>query len=119
MQSLLHATPVQRCACLAGPGQAAQAVGEEEFGVAVGLPEPAQDFQRGLWQGHESVAIAFGVANKHTVAHSVNIPDSQSQTFAQAQAHAVEREVEHLVAQAPGGSKQSLCFFDGDDVGQA
>ena len=118
MQGLLHATTVQRGACALGTGQAAMAVGKQKLRIVVGLPEPAQDIQSGVWQRDKAVAIAFGVANMHPVAHRIDVAHLQGQSFREAQAQAVQREIEHPVAQGVGGRKHCLRLFDGDDIGQ-
>ena len=119
MQGFLHAAPVQRCAGATRALQATMAIGEQQRGVMVRLPEPAQDAKRDLGQWHKPIPVAFGVAYVHPVAHCIDVGDLQGQAFAQAQAQAVQGEVEHPVAQSAGRSKQPLRFFDGDDVGQA
>ena len=119
MKRFLHAAPVQRRACATRAAQAALAIGEQQFRVVVRLPEPAQDTQGDLGQWHKPIPVAFGVAYVDPVAHGVNVGDLQGQAFAQAQAQAVQSEVEHPVAQGAGGCKQRLRFLDGDDVGQA
>ena len=63
MQGLLHTATVQRGACALGTGHTAMAIGEQKLRIVVGLPEPAQDIQGGLWERDKAVAIAFGVAN--------------------------------------------------------
>ncbi len=73
MQRLLHAPAVQRCASASGPAQAALAIGKQQLRVVVGLPESTQDAQGDLGQGDKAVAVAFGVANMHTVAHRINV----------------------------------------------
>ena len=97
MQGLLHAALVQRGACVARAAQAALAIGEQQFGVVVRLPEPAQHAQGDLWQWHKPVPVAFGVADVHPVAHRINVTDLQGQSFTQAQTQAVQGEVEHPV----------------------
>jgi len=52
------------------------------------------------------------------VAHGVDGAHAQGQPLAQAQAHAVQGEVEDLVAQGAGGIEEGLRLLDGDDVGQ-
>ena len=103
MQGLLHAPTVQRCASAPGTGQAAMAVGKQKLRIMVGLPESAQDIQSGLWQRDKAIPIAFGVANMHPVAHRINVGHPQGQAFREAQAHAVQGEIEHPVAQGVGG----------------
>ena len=118
MQGLMHTSTVQRGACALGTSQAALAVGEQQFGVVVRLPKPAQDAQRGLGQGDKAIPVAFGVANMHPVVHRIDVGNRQGQSFREAQAQAVQREIEHPVAQGVGGRKQCLRLFDGNDVGQ-
>ena len=85
----------------------------------MGMPEAAQDIQGGLWQWHKSVSVAFGVTDMDAVAGSINVRHRQGQSFAEALAQAVQREIEHPVAQRMGGCEKSLRLFDGDDIGQA
>lgn len=51
-----------------------------------------QDAQRGLRQGDKPVLVALGVAHMYALARRVDIAYLQSQTFTQAQAHAVDGE---------------------------
>jgi hypothetical protein len=99
--------------------EAGAAVGEEQFGVAVRLPETAQHRERGLRQRHQAVAVALGVAHLHAHALGVDIGHRERKALAQPQAETVEGEVEHPIAQHPGGQKQPLRLIDRDDVGQA
>lgn len=55
--------------------QAARAVGEEKFGMAMGLPEPAQNKEGCLGQGHKAVFVALGVTDVHAHARLINIAD--------------------------------------------
>jgi len=99
--------------------QAATAIGKQQLRVAVGLPEAAQHAKGDLRQGHEAVAVAFGVANMHAVAIGINVTDPQGQPFAQAQPHAVQGEVKHPVAQNAGARENLLRLLHSQDVGQA
>ncbi len=83
------------------------------------LPEAAQHLMRCIGQGDEAIPVAFGVADVDAPAHGVNVAHLQPQPFAQSQAHAVEDEEEHPVADDAGGGEQAAAFFDRDDVGQA
>ncbi len=118
MQGLLHIPTVQRGACALGTGQTAMAIGEQKLRIVVGLPESAQDQEGCLGQGHKAIPIAFGVADMHPVAHRIDVRHRQGQSFREAQAQAVKREIEHPIAQGAGGRKQGLRSFDGDDIGQ-
>ena len=73
----------------------------------------------GVWQGNEAIPVAFGVADVDAPAFRINIPDLQAQPFSQAQAHAVEDEEEHPVAEDAGGLDDALHLADADNVGQA
>ena len=75
--------------------QAATAIGEQQLRVAVSLPEAAQHAKGGVRQRNEAVAVAFGIANVHTVAIGIDVTDPQGQPFAQAQTPRV-RQFRHL-----------------------
>ncbi len=62
--------------------QATMAVGEQQLGVVVRLPEPAQDTQGDLGQWHKPIPVAFGVAYVHPVTHGIDVGDLQGQVGA-------------------------------------
>ena len=64
--------------------QAGVAVGKQEFGMAMRLPEAAQHRERGLRQRHEAIPVALGVAYLNAQAGGVDVADLQRQPFAQA-----------------------------------
>lgn len=99
--------------------QTTVAIGKEQFGVTVQLPELPQGSQRRRRQGHEAVPVAFGVAYLYAHPGGIDVADFQGQPFAQAQPQAVEGEIEHPVAQGARRQKQALRFVDRNDVGQA
>lgn len=98
--------------------QTPMAIGEEQFGVAMNLPEAPQGGESGFWQGNEAIPVAFGIANVHPLASRIDVADLQRQPFAQAQAQTVQGEIEHPIAQRAGRSKEALGFVDRDNVGQ-
>jgi len=99
--------------------QAAMAIGKEQFGVAMQLPELPQGGQRRCRQGHEAIPVALGVADMHSCPRGINVADFQGQPFAQTQSQAVEGEIEHPVAQGACRRKQVLRLVDRDDIRQA
>ena len=101
-----------------GAFEAGVAVGKQEFGMAVGLPEPAQHQKRRLRQWHEAIPVALGVAYLYAPAVGIDVAHLEGQPLAQAQTEAIEGEVEDSVAEHPGGQKQALRFVDRDDVRQ-
>jgi hypothetical protein len=98
--------------------QPAMAIGEEQLRVAMHLPEAPQGAERGVRQGNETIPVALGVAYVHPMALRIDVADLQRQSFAQAQAQTVQREIQHPVAQRAGRGKQALGFLDRDNVGQ-
>ena len=100
-----------------GTGAPGAAVGKEQAGMAMRLPEAAQRRERGLWQRYESVAVAFGVAHLHAHALGVDVGHRERKALAQPQAETVKGEVEHPIAQHPSGQEQPLRLIDRDDVG--
>ena len=119
MQGALDATGIEvrsgaRCAL-----DATLPAGEQQYRVAVQLPEAAQHLMGGIGQGDQAIAVAFGVADVDAPARGINISYLQAQAFAEAQAHAVEDEEEHPVAEDAGGFEDALDLAHADDVGQA
>jgi len=55
--------------------QAGVAVGKQEFRMAVRLPEAAQYPERRLWQWHEAIPVALGVAYLHAQAGGIDVTD--------------------------------------------
>ena len=64
--------------------QAALAIGEEQFRVAVELPELAQGGERRRGQRYQPIAVAFGIADVHPLALGINVAHRERQPFAQA-----------------------------------
>ena len=118
-QGLLYATTIQGCAGAACAAQTTMTIGKQQFWIAVGLPESAQDRKGGIRQGDKAVAVAFGVPNMHALAICVDVGQFQVQAFAQAQTHAVQGEVKHPVTQYTGVGEKGLRLLNGDDVRQA
>lgn len=87
--------------------------------MAMHLPEAPQGIEGGIGQRHETIAVALGVPDVHPSTLRIDIADLQRQPFTETQAQAVQREIEHPVAQLARGRKQALRFIDADDVGQA
>lgn len=98
--------------------QPAMAIGEEQFRVAVNLPELTQGAEGGVRQRDEAIPVAFGIANMHPLARRIDVADLQCQPFAQAQAQTVEGKIEHPIAQRARGGKKLLGLVDRDNVGQ-
>jgi len=99
--------------------QAAVAIREQQLGIAVHLPEAAQQAKCSIRQGSETVFIALGIADMDAPAIGVNIAHLETQAFTQAQAKAVDGEIEDPVTDCQGRHEQPLGFFDGDDIRQA
>ena len=66
-----------------------------------------------------TIPVALGIADVHAPARDIDIPHLQSQSFAQAQGQAIEREEEHPLTQNAGGGEYPLGLLDRDDVRQA
>ena len=119
MQAGLHATTIHvsrgaRCSL-----QTAVAIGKQQHGVAMHVPEALQGLVCRLRQRNETIPVALGIADVHAPACGIDIPHLQSQSFAQAQPQAIEREEEHPVTQYAGGGEYALRLRDRDDVRQA
>ena len=69
------------------------------------LPVTAQHRQGGGGQRHETVPVALGIADVHTLARRVDIADLQPQPFAEPQAHAVERQSDTRNTRPPGARR--------------
>ena len=66
-----------------------------------------------------TIPVALVIADVHAPARDIDITHLQSQSFAQAQGQAIEREEEHPLTQNAGGGEYPLGLLDGDDVPQA
>jgi hypothetical protein len=86
--------------------------------VTMELPEAAQQIQRRIRQRHEAILIALGIADMHAAALGIDIAHLQPQAFTEAQAEAVEGEIEDPVTEGMGGLEEPPGLFDGDDVRQ-
>ena len=110
MPSHCHGVLLQRAVAIHVRGgarrafQTAMAAGEQQYRVAMHLPETLQQLMSRFWQRNETIPVAFGIADMHAPAWRVDIANPKSQPFAQTQAHAVEREEKDTVTDdARGG----------------
>ena len=71
---------------------------KQQLGVAMIAPVAPQARQRQRRQHDETVLAALAVADMHLLALAVDVADAQMQRFAQAQAQAVGRPPERLIA---------------------
>jgi hypothetical protein len=69
--------------------EATVAVGKQQDGVTVQLPETPQQRQRRLRQGYEPILVALGTADVHTAALGVHVPYLQPQALTEAKAKTV------------------------------
>ena len=99
--------------------QATVAIREQQHGIAVHLPEAAQQGQRCIRQGNETVFIALGISDMDALTLGVNIAYLKTQAFTKAQAKAVEGKIEDPVTERQRCHEQPVGFFDGDDIRQA
>lgn len=118
-QGGLHPTAIQRRAGAVRRAQATVAIGKEQLGMAVQLPELPQGRQRCLGQGHEAIPVALGIADLDTHPGRVHVADLERQPLTQPEPEAVDGEVEHPVTQGARGTEQPLRFLHRHDVGQA
>lgn len=78
---------------------------EQEGGMAMGLPELAEQFQGALGQGHVAIAIAFAATDVEEHALRIDVAHLQAQAFAQPESTGVD-----------GG--QADAVIQGLDLGQ-
>ena len=95
------------------------AIGKQQNGITVALPEAAQEFVGGRRQRHQAILVALGIADMHALARAIDVGDRQPQPFAQAQAETVEGEEEDAVTEYLRGQKNPLGLLDRDNVRQA
>jgi hypothetical protein len=95
------------------------AIGKQQDGMTVALPETTQELVGGRRQRHQAILVALGIADRHALARRIDVGDRQPQAFAQAQAETVEGEEEDAVTEHLRGQKNALCLLDRDDVRQA
>jgi len=97
------------------------AIREQQHGIAVQLPETAQQIERCIRQGNETVFIALGITDMDALTLRIHIAHFKTQPFAkaQAQAQAVDGEIEDAVTKRQGRHEQSIGFIDSDDIRQA
>lgn len=87
---------------------------EEQRGMAMGLPELAQQFERALRQGDVAIAIAFGAANVQEHPFGIDVADLQAQAFSQAQAAGVKGGQTDPMIQG-GHRRENFANFDGGE----
>lgn len=63
------------------PRKPAVTIREQQHGIAMHLPEAAQQVQRRIRQVNEAVRVAFGVADMHPLAVDIDITHLQAQAF--------------------------------------
>jgi len=78
-------------------------------------PEAAQEVMRRLQQRNEEVPVTLGIPNMHVLTDCIDIADLQAQPLAQTQSQAVEREVEHPVADHARDGEQAQGFRNRDE----
>jgi len=115
----LDAASIQWLINQVGVFQTSLPAGKEKMGVPVHRPEIAQYAQGLVRQRHQAILIALGIANMHPHVMGVYITDSKPDSFAKAEAHAVDSKEENLVAQDIGGGKQFPRLLDGQDIGNS
>ena len=87
--------------------QAAVAIREQQHGIAVQLPETAQQIERCIRQGNETVFIALGITDMDALTLRIHIAHFKTQSFAKAQAQAVDGEIEDAVTERQGRHEQT------------
>jgi hypothetical protein len=105
LHGALDATPVQGMINQVGIFKPSFPAGEEKPGILMHGPELPQHPQGFVWQRHQPVLVALGVANMNPHVARVDVTNSELDALAQAQAHAVAGKEEDLVAQNPGRGK--------------
>ena len=106
---------------LRGGGSTLTAVtfsGEEQRGMAVGLPRLAQQFQGALGNRHVAVAVAFAPADVQEHAPGVDVAHLQLQAFSQTQAAGIDRGQADAVIQALDFGEDIADLRPGKDDGQ-
>ena len=103
MQGPLHAATIERRARSRRAFAPAMAIGEEQDGVAMHLPEAAQVLMGRLRQRDEAVLVALGVSLMHARPRGVDVD---------------RRHAPRGAAHARGGDDPP-GLLDGDDIGQA
>jgi hypothetical protein len=105
VQGGLHATGIHRRRGDRRALQSAVAIGKQQHGVAMDLPEAAQELMGRLRQRHETILVALGVADVHPLTGRIDIPHLKPQPFAEAQSQAIKREEKHPVTEQVGGGE--------------
>jgi hypothetical protein len=75
---------------------------KKKMGMFVNLPEISQHAKGIFRERHQAVFVALGVANMNSHIDGVDITDSQPDSFAKAQPHAVCGKEKDFVAQFVG-----------------
>ena len=65
--------------------QAAVTIWEQQHGVAMQLPEAAQQIQRRLRERNETILVALSIADMNALPVRVDIAHLQTQAFAESQ----------------------------------
>ena len=118
-QGGLHAATIQRGGGGARLVYPAMAIGKRQHGIAMDLPEAAQEIERDLRQRYQTIPVSLGVADMHAAPRGVNVTDLQTQAFAKPQAETVEGEKQYPVTEGMGRLEKTPRLFDGHDIRQA
>ena len=106
---------------LRGGGSTLTAVtfsGEEQRGMAVGLPRLAQQFQGALGNRHVAVAVAFAPADVQEHAPGVDVAHLQPESFSQTQAAGIDRGQADAVIKTLHVAEKVADFGSGKDQRQ-
>ena len=76
-QCFLNTAAIEWCPGGARARQAAVPIGKQQNGIAVALPETAQELVGGRRQRHQAILVALGVADMHRLARAVDVADRQ------------------------------------------
>ena len=91
-------------------------VWKEKKWMFVNCPEISQHAQGIFRQRHQPVFVTLGVANMNPHIDGVDIADSQPDSFAKAQPHAVGGKEKDFVAQPVGCGKQPVHLLNGQNI---
>ena len=112
----LDAAPVQRHGHQMGVFHPSLPTRKDKPGMPMNLPEILEDTQGVYRQRHQSVFVSFGISDMDSHCCRVDIADSQVDTFAETQPHAVGGEEKDLVTEDIGCSKQLTQLFNSQDI---
>ena len=98
--------------------QGAGGIGEQQTGMLVLAPEPAQGAVGAIRQGHEAVLVALAAANVDLMLCGIDIAHFKGQGLAQAQAHGIGGEDKDAIAQLASGGNDAGDLIGGEDIGQ-